>query len=138
MAKAKVSRDIEAGAHQVWEVLADFGNMGWMEGPDKVEAIGEGIGQVRRIHLGGMDPIEEVLEALDHEARTLQYSIPKNAVIPFDNYLATVVVSGDEVSCQVDWSCELDEGELPAADAQAMMEGAYNSLIDALEKKVRG
>ena len=136
MAKAKVTRDIEAGAHEVWEVVADFGNMGWMEGPEKIESIGEGIGQVRRIHLGGMDPIEEVLEALDHAARTLQYSIPKNAVIPFDNYLATVVVSGDEKSSQVEWSCELDEGDLSAADAEAMMVGAYNSLIDALEKQV--
>ena len=134
MVKATVSRDINFGADKVWAVLADFGNLSWVEGPEKVEVIGEGMGQIRRLFIPGMDPFDEVLEAIAHSPKTLGYSIPKNAVIPFDNYHATVVVSGDEASSHIDWSCELDNGAVPAADAQAMMEGNYTMLLDALEK----
>lgn len=136
MAKATVTRELNVGVDKVWAVLGDFGNLSWVEGPDKVESIGEGPGHIRRLFMTGLDPFDEILEAIDHAARSLTYIIPKNDVIPFDNYRSTVSVSGDDNSCTINWTCEMDEGDMPEADAEKFIEGNYNMLVDFLEKEV--
>jgi len=43
MAHALVSVEIEAPVEALWKVIADFGEVGWMQGVDRVELTGEGV-----------------------------------------------------------------------------------------------
>ncbi len=132
MVEVKLTREIAASSDAVWAVLEDFGNLSWIGMADSVEVIGEGIGQIRRINMEGMDPIDEKLESMDVGAKTLSYSIVKNQVIPFEDYLAKVRVEGVGDSATVYWTSTFDECDMPAADAQALIEGSYNMLLDGL------
>ena len=90
--KVDVERDMAHPAAKVWAVLANFGDLSWAPGTERVEVLGDGIGMTRRIYMPGMDPIDEVLEALDNEACRLRYSIPRGLPMPLDDYQATVRV----------------------------------------------
>lgn len=137
MLEVTVMRELNADANEVWAILGDFGNLSWVPGPEKVEVIGSGEGMIRRLHISGMEPFDEVLQSLDADQKTFSYAIPKNAVIPFDNYIADVTVAaGAGTTSQVVWHCTLDNGDVPEADANSMMEGSYNMMLDALANAV--
>lgn len=140
MVEVNLTRDIAASSDAVWAVLENFGDLSWVPGAgDNVEVIGEGVGMIRRINMEGLDPIDEVLESMDRAAKSLSYSIAKNAVIPFDKYVASVrVAEKDASTATVFWDCTFDEGEIPGADAKAMIEGNYNMLLDGLTGRVTG
>ena len=137
MVEVKVVKTIAADVDAVWAVLDDFGNMEWVPGADNVEVIGEGVGMTRRLHIPGLDtPIDEILSAKDAAAKTFSYTIPKNAIIPFDNYKADISVSGDAGSATVNWYCSFEQGDMPEKDASDMISGSYTSMLDALEAKL--
>ena len=134
-----VVKQIEASADAVWALLGNFGDMSWVPGADNVELIGEGVGMTRRINIPGLDsPIDEILSAKDDAAMTFSYTIPKNAVIPFDDYTASVSVTSEGAGTRVDWACSFDEGEMPAEDAKNMISGSYSNMLDALAAKLAG
>ena len=137
MVELTVIRNVSASVDAVWAVLDDYGNLSWIPGADNVEVIGEGVGMTRRLHMPGLDsPIDEILTAKDIAAKTFSYTIPKNAVIPFDDYNATVSVTGDAGSATVNWCCSFDQGDVPQADAKSMIEGSYTMMLDALADKL--
>ena len=133
MVEVNLVREFAASEDRVWAILADFGNMSWVPGAgENVEVIGEGVGMTRRIVMEGLDPIDEVLESLDDAAKTLSYTIEKNAVIPFDQYRASVAVKAGDGNAIVHWDCTFDECDVPADDAKVMIEGSYNMMLDGL------
>ncbi|MGI9284612.1 MAG: SRPBCC family protein [Pseudomonadales bacterium] len=137
MVEVTVTRELNAEAEKVWAILGDFGNLFWVPGPEKVDVIGSGEGMIRRLHITGMEPFDEVLQSLDADQKTFTYAIPKNAVIPFDNYIADVTVSaGADNTSQVVWHCTLDNGDVPETDAKSMIEGSYTMMLDALASNV--
>ncbi len=137
MTELNVTRKLNANADKVWAILGDFGNLSWVPGPEKVEVIGTGAGMIRRLYMSGMDPFDEVLHTLDASQKTFSYTIPKNAVIPFDNYIADVTVAADaDNTSQVIWHCTFDNGDVPEATAKGMLEGSYNMMLDALTTKL--
>ena len=57
MSEALVRVEIAAPVEKLWSLLADFGEIGWMQGVSKVEVKGSGVGMVREIYaLGGILP----------------------------------------------------------------------------------
>lgn len=118
-------------AEKVWAVLGDFGNMSWIEGPERIEVIGEGIGMTRRIHMAGIDPIDEILESLDEANLSFSYSIP-NMPMPVTDYLASVRLeaTGDGTS-RVYWSCTCTASDknMTEADVETMLTGTYQQLL---------
>ena len=133
MAEVFFQRDIPFPVERVWAVLEDFGNMEWAPGIARTELIGEGVGMTRRLHMDGMEPIDEVLESMDPPNRTYSYSIPRGLPLPITDYLATARLEAlDRESTRVHWSCQctpLDPG-LPASELEAMIHGTYNLLVD--------
>ncbi len=129
-----VERDIAADIETVWAILENFGDLSWIPGADNVEVIGEGIGMMRRILMPDLPPIEETLQSLNAKEKTLSYTIPMNEIIPFDRYTADVTLSttGTNIT-HVDWHCSFDTGEMPEADARALIEGNYAMILDGLE-----
>ena len=130
MARVSVKESLGFPAQQVWELISDFGNVSWLQGLAKAEVQGRGPGMLRRMYAGDNPPIEERLESLDAKTRTLSYTIPKNIPFPISEYLSTIQVreAGPKTS-EIEWSCELTPKGIPEAQAVAMLEGMYKTMI---------
>ncbi len=91
-----VEQELEAPLEKVWAVVADFGNLDWYEGAERVEQVGEGVGQVRRIFMPGAEqPVEEKLIALDNERHSFEYEVLEGAVNIMQGY--RVVASLEDI-----------------------------------------
>ncbi len=49
MVEVSVEGELEFSAKEVWAVIADFGNVDWIPGVEKVDLEGEGVGMIRHI-----------------------------------------------------------------------------------------
>ena len=134
MISVKIERDIDAPADRVWSLLANFGNLDWFQGWDKLEVFNDGEipGMTRRIHMPGMDPFDEILQAIDHDLQQLQYTIP-NLPMPVTDYEAKVTLEsqpGDKT--HIVWECKATPEGIPEADARKLLEDTYGMMIDKL------
>ena len=135
--KIIVTRNFNVPAEKVWNVLEDFGNMGWLNMADiSIEVIGEDIGMVRRVSLNGQY-IDERLESMDKEAKLLTYSIEECELFPFKNYLAQMTVEKTtELECKMTWMRHFEEGDMAKDEAESMMTFNYNTMLDSLAAHV--
>ena len=104
MAEAKVVKDIQAPAGQVWAQLADFGGIKPGGPIESVSVEGEGVGMIRTIVMGGANVVERL------EELTFTYAIiNEDCPLPFDNYSATVnLTDNGDGSTTVDWTGTFD------------------------------
>lgn len=131
----KIQRDFDFPITRVWDVLGDFGNIGWGAPGIQVDQIGTGPGMTRRLHMPGMEPIDEVLEAIDHSDRRFSYTIPRGMPMPITNYRAEVELEslGDN-RCRVHWGAVGDAtGDFTGEQAAEILNGAYTQMLDALD-----
>lgn len=134
MVEAHLTRDFNYPASKVWGLLENFGDINWAPGIDKIEIIGEGIGMIRRLHISGMDPIDEQLTAQDSAAMTFAYDIPRGIPLPVTNYSANAKVTVlDDNSCRVDWYGRAEPKGASDEDAIAMISGAYEMLLQWID-----
>lgn len=135
MINVELIRDLDFPAEQVWAVFEDFGNLEWAMGAPRVEVIGEGIGMIRRVLIEGMDPIDEVLEAMDPAGMSFAYSIPRGLPLPLTDYRSSARVEAkDDGSARVHWSCRCTptDSAMSEQDAEQLIQSTYNSLLDSL------
>lgn len=128
MGSVKVEAEFDAPAEEVWSLLRDFGDLGWMPGPPQLTTEGEGEGMLRRIAMGPKQIVER-LDARDDEARTLSYAILENNPLPVDDYRATMKVSESGDGCALEWSCSYRPLGLSEGDAEKAVEGFYGTMI---------
>jgi hypothetical protein len=130
MARVVVKESLAFPAGEVWDLISDFGNVSWIQGLAKSEVRGKGPGMVRLMYAGDGPPIHERLESLDAKSRTLRYSIPENIPFPVSDYRATMQLrEAGPGRCELEWSCELTPQGIPEAQAVAMLEGMYKTMI---------
>ncbi|MDO8861909.1 SRPBCC family protein [Haliea sp. E1-2-M8] len=138
MIKVNIEKELDAPVSKVWELLENFGNLDWYPGWDRIEVIGSGIGMTRRIHMTGMDPIDEVLQSMDAASRSFSYTIPKMPM-PVSEYRASVALesldNGERTLAH--WRCEAKPEGIEEADGQAMLEGIYADMLAKLETAAR-
>lgn len=131
MLEVRVERDLEFGAQEVWAIIADFGNVSWVPGIEKVELEGEGVGMVRHLTVPVYPQLHERLEAIDHEEMTLDYSIPSVELIHLKDYDARAQVSELEGGrCRLVWSCKAEVDGVGHEQAIAETEAFYGSIMD--------
>jgi carbon monoxide dehydrogenase subunit G len=130
MVNVHLARDFDISAERVWALLEDFGDINWAPGIDRIEVIGDGIGMTRRLHIAGMDPIDEVLTAMDKSAMTFAYDIPRGIPMPVTQYSANAkVTSLGEGRCHVDWYGRAEPAGVSEKDVAEMISGAYEMLL---------
>jgi carbon monoxide dehydrogenase subunit G len=129
MVEVSVEREFEFGAEAVWAVFADFGNVSWVPGVEKVELEGEGIGMIRHLTVPVFPPLHERLDALSHEAKVLEYSIPSVEYLEVENYRARAqVMESGSGRCRVRMTCQAEATGLEA-DAAAKTEAFYGAML---------
>lgn len=138
MIKVNIEMELDAPVNRVWELLENFGNLDWYPGWEKLDVIGSGVGMTRRIHMTGMDPIDEILESMDAASRSFSYSIPKMPM-PVSEYRASVEVQplDDGARSKVNWRCEAKPEGISESEGQAMLEGIYADMLAKLENAAK-
>lgn len=128
-----IEKTLNAPTEEVWRVLSSFADLSWYSPAEKVEQIGEGIGQVRRIYMPGMEhPIDEVLQSMDEQKREFSYTIPG---MPMQDYKVVVQLSENNDQCDVHWHAtfsDVIEG-INANDMIGMMQDTYSAMLGDIE-----
>ncbi len=134
MLEVTVERECGFDADQVWAVFADFGNVSWVPGVEKVELEGEGIGMIRHLSVPVFPPLHERLDSLDHEQKVLEYSIPTVEYIGVKDYHARAqVLELGPGRCRVTMSCRAEADGNSDAEAIAKVQGFYAAMLGWIE-----
>ena len=139
MVEVSVEREFDVDADEVWAILAEFGDISWIPGIEKVELEGEGVGMIRHVTAPGMAVLHERMDAIDHEKMILDYSLPAVEYLGVKNYRAqTRVVAVEDGRCRLIWSCRSEPDGVTRAAATANTEAFYEMVMgwigDALAK----
>lgn len=123
---------IRCDADELWRLVADFTRVTWMQGVEKVtEQTFEGKA-ARALHLGGgLPPVIEYLEALDHERRELQYGVCRHDVMPVSDYSARVRVLPAPEGSVISFTGRFSQAENPG-EVSALLSGAYQMMADGM------
>ena len=122
-----MTRDVAAPADDVWTLLRDFGNVGWIPGPTRVDVEGDGPGMRRLIHgSGDGPPVVERLISVDDAGRTIEYAIDENNPLPVDEYRGTVTIDDAPGGARIRWSAAFEPSgdEAEARNVIELMLGA--------------
>ena len=129
MAKVMVSGEIDVSAERLWNLLEDFGSVGWMPGVTSVAVQGQGEGMSRTIG-EGEGAIVEVLESIDEETHQIGYTITQNNPMPVSDYHARCkAVDLGEGRSLLEWGCDFTPAGTDEASAVAAVEGMYGLMI---------
>ena len=136
--EVRVSEEIAAPAAKVWALMRGFGDvMQWMEGLERCELEGSGIGAVRTITMPGGLRIQERLESFDDVGRRFSYAIIGNSPLPLREYLSTVQIrETGPTRCEVAWDGHFEPRAGSEAAMQQMVRGIYTNGIASLRKKL--
>ncbi len=130
MIEVHVTRNFDFPAQRLWDLLADFGNINWAPGIERVELIGEGIGMIRRLHMANIPAIDEQLTERDAQQRVLAYRIPQGLPMPLEDYSVRAVVSAlDDRRCSVHWRGRAVPLGVSQEEASSMLKGTYEMLL---------
>ncbi|MCP4035995.1 MAG: SRPBCC family protein [bacterium] len=130
MVEFSMEREFAISADDLWAMLADFGDISWIPGLEKVELEGEGVGMIRHVTAPGMPMLHERMDAIDHETMTLDYSVPAVAYLQVIDYTARAQVTPlGEGRCRVNWSCRSQADGIDEAQATANTAGFYEMIM---------
>ncbi len=137
-----VDIDYPFPATQVWAVLGDFGNMGWLSALfHRIETEGSGIGMRRYMYRkGDRYPVIHRLDVHDERAMHYLCTAEQPRFFPVTELTMAVTVRAvDATSCRVivDWTCQPPPDHDPQ-ELHALMEawtsGIAHELIGFLER----
>ena len=130
MIKVRTECEFDVDAERVWAILADFADISWIPGTEKVELEGEGVGMIRHVTAPGMPILHERMDAIDHEQMILDYSVPAVEYLRVKNYRARArVVALEGGRCRLIWSCESEPDGVTEAQAAANSEAFYQMVM---------
>ncbi len=133
MGEYTVEEEIAVDADRVWELIADFGNVPWIQGLEKVEVEGDGPGMVRIMN----GQIRERLETLDPASRTLTYTIPEGLPFPLNDYHSTMRVEpAGPGRCKLRWTCRANPDGIDDEQAGQLIGGMYGSMIGGIRDQL--
>ena len=129
MGEARAEVRIDKPADEVWAVIGDYGNLGWMPGVDTCE-LDPANENDRVLGMFGMRIVERQL-ARDDAGRTLTYGIVDGDMKP-EVHEATITVTPEGDGSHVTWDVTTDDGMVE------VMQGAYGGALEALKAKLEG
>lgn len=142
MTTVTYEQDLELSVQAVWEVLKDFGGfLKWAGGGrGTIEVEGEGVGMMRSLNIPGLGLIQERVEILDPETKTLSYRLVGGQPLGMASYLALVrLIDGGDGACRIAWHGEFEGAEgTDASEIAVNLEGSYVGMSKGLVAYVKG
>lgn len=137
MHSVSISHSFQVPAERLWALLADFSNLDWYSPAEHVEAVGSGIGQIRRISMPGMPgPVEEQLRELDPQRRHLRYHLLENDIITMLDYEVSMTVSAeDDESARIDLEAGFSSvrGDIDPQIMLGVVKDTYTAMFTDLD-----
>ena len=138
----EVEKELQASLGKLWEMVADFSNLSWFSPAEKVEKIGHGIGEIRRISMAGLPaPIEEQLLAIDHQQHTIEYKVLENAINIMRDYrvVASLKPAGGHKTIAL-WRGQFRgiNGDIDPRIMIDMMTPTYIAMLEDMEQAAGG
>jgi hypothetical protein len=138
----ELEKELQASLLELWELVADFSNLSWFNPAEKVEKIGHGIGEIRRISMAGLPaPIEEQLLAIDHQQHTIEYKVLENAANIMQDYrvVASLKPAGEHKTIAL-WKGQFRaiNGDIDPQLMIDMMTSTYSAMLEDMEKAATG
>ena len=127
MGEARAETTIGRPADEVWAVIGNYGELGWMPGVDTCE-LDPANADERILGMFGMRIVERQFERDDAE-RTLTYGIVDGDMKP-EVHRATISVDSEGANSLVTWDVTTDDGMVE------VMQGAYQGALGALKEKL--
>lgn len=138
MVEVSIEREFEVSAEKLWAILADFADISWIPGIEKVEVEGEGVGMIRHVTAPGLPQLHERMDAIDHEKMILDYSVPEVAFIRAKNYTARAQVFAlEDKRCRLHWSCRAEPDDVTEAESTAKTEVFYEMIMNWIGDAVK-
>ena len=125
---------ISADANKIWGIIGAFSGLeNYLPPIAKSLTEGEGVGMTRTLTTQDGSEFIERLEALDHDSRSLTYSIISDHPFPFTDYVSTIKVSNSgNDECEVEWSAEFNPSGATTEEVQALLSGLYESSFPVM------
>lgn len=136
MIECIVERELDAPFERVWAIVSNFADLSWYGTAERVEALDQGAGLTRRIHIAGIEPtVDEVLDSVDHEGHAVHYHVLQGDLVPFEDYTVTAKVRDlGNGRTHARWHATYGPGGMAEADALALMQDNYAAMLDMLER----
>lgn len=141
MTTVTYEQDLDVSASAVWELLEDFGSLlKWAGGEGTIDVEGEGVGMTRTLNIPALGLIQERVEIMDPETRTLSYRLFGGQPLGMASYLALVrLTDGGDGGCRIAWHGEFEGAEgMDSAKIAANLEQSYVSMSNGLEAYIKG
>jgi hypothetical protein len=130
--ESNVNAASAAAPAAIWAKIGDFCGIGsWHPAIAKCTLSADG--KIRTLDVKGGGVIHEKQEMRDDTARSYSYSIV-DGPLPVANYLSTISVAADGSGSKVTWTGKYDAKGVSDADAKKVIDGIYQSGLDALLK----
>jgi len=130
MFEVSTEREFQVDAKTLWAILANFGDISWIPGIEKVVLEGEGVGMVRYVTAPGLPTLAERLDAMDHEKMILDISVPFVEFIKAKEYrLRAQVVALEGKRCRLLYAGKAEPDGVTEAESTAKTEGFYEMVM---------
>lgn len=135
----EASREFDADANALWDLLQDFAHIErwWPQGAIEIERVefeGEGVGMIRHIYNVGMpSAVSERLDSLDVARKTWQLSIVGERPAGITRYQATgKIIELPGKRCRIDYRGEFTTDSDESDAARAFLQMAYDLMFSGL------
>ncbi len=135
MVNVEMKTSVNASAQDVWQVVGDFSKLHkFVAAVSECVADSSEVGAQRTLTLQDGALLVERLESIDHDAKTLEYSIVSGP-LPVANYRSKMEVreAGTE-KCEVHWSSSFDASGASEEEAKGIIEGVYSMGFSGLKE----
>jgi len=125
---------LAAGADEVWDLVGDFGDLGWHPAA-KATDLEDRDGIVHRaITLPDDAVLVERLEDMNDSGKTYSYSIVEGP-LPVSDYRSTLRVIAVDDGCEVCWGSAFTAAGVGDDAAKEVVAGIYEAGFAALSQK---
>jgi hypothetical protein len=138
MTEVREHCELGAPAHQVWDLVADFG--GFVEmlvSPrnGEVHTHGAGVGMTRTVRVDGAHLVER-LDEIDGQSWRTRYSMLVTGPFPVVDYQATISLNPlGENRCRLDWVGSFHPDGASESDAAAAVRAVYLEGIALMHQR---
>lgn len=136
MPKVQVEHIFNLPAHELWDLIGEFGDTGRWSGrpPEACVQEGQGIGALRTLTLDDGRKIVDRLEA--QTANSYSYSIV-SAPLPYKSYRATMAVTPiDATSSKFTWTGVFEPAGMTDEQGIEFTKGVYQMGIGLMTKAI--
>ena len=133
-----ITKTLTVNADQAWAAISSIGRLDrWFPIIADCSVLGAGVGATRFLTLVDGGKIQDRIDAIDHQQRSLCYNRIESP-FPVQSYLGTVKISKvNDKRAKLSWTVEIDVQEEQREAMVGLIRGAITEGVDGLEQDLQ-